>query len=223
MSVLDRVDPLRLLTSLWGAPAAVLALATMTLACGAPAPVSPRPSAERFAKATLKSDAEAIHRMLTAKGRDQYSIEDVRALLRDGRAELGATAQSVLKDKSQCQWGRARLVLAGDSELVLEEGARGYRITRAFGVGGESQTPTAMLSELGRALDSLDLPQILSLLGSETREELQVKLRRLAEELARAGEARIEPTVSGYVATLPGGTRIELVLEPEGYRVSRIQ
>jgi hypothetical protein len=198
------------------------------LGCRSRAPESPRRSAERFAEATLKGDGPAVHAMLTREGRAQYSASAVQSLLNDGGRELKLMSEQVMRDPSQCRFGRARLRLREDgAELSFLEEEGGYRVSAAPGAAiGEAlgdAPPEVVLAELGRALETLDLPRILSLLSSERKKDIVSRLERLASELRHSTLGRVETTATGYVVTLRDGTRILLVAEAEGYRIVHIQ
>jgi hypothetical protein len=218
----NAVVPRSVLGAFWVGPLLIV------LGCHGRAPESPRASAERFAKATQRGDAEAVHGMLTAEGRAKYSVVQVQALLKDGRAELSQMSEQILRDSGQCRLGKARLRLRDNgAELWFAEQADGYRFSGGrgtaltFGMGAES--PELLLVEFGHALESLDLPRILSLLSSDKKKEIVGHLERLARELRHSALGHVETTATGYVVTLGDGTRLQLVAEPEGYRIVHIQ
>jgi hypothetical protein len=203
--------------------AALMALGLLS-GCAERPPKSPRPAAESFARAALADDAEAMHAMLTQAGQDQYTLAEVRALMKYGRSELRATAEGLLADPKQCSEGVAYVRLSGNAEeLVLTETPSGYRISRAFGVTPPAATPELLLQDLAEALRALDLPALLALLSSDRRADWLEKVSRLADEIRESGPIHIEPSVSGFIVTLAWGTRIEVAVEAEGYKVIQIQ
>ncbi|MRG91852.1 hypothetical protein [Polyangium spumosum] len=184
-------------------------LALALAACGGSAMPDPKDAVKAYADAAARGDADAIHAMMSKKGKRSLSREDVRRIVAEEKSELADQAKALSAPGVTIKaHARVRYPDGEDATLELENGV--FRISAADALPAGAKTPAQALEQLRRVLARRSYAGLLRVLSPSTRSAIENDLRSLVEGLEHP--EGLEVQVSGDRATVqvPGGHEVKL-------------
>jgi hypothetical protein len=189
---------------------AVLAAALPLAACAQYATVpEPTPVVDAYAQAVQQGDADAIYQLMSDESRRAISRDELRRVLKEQRAELGAHAKG-LRSKERVINARAE-VRYDDGEIVsldLNDGE--FRVTAADALPASARSPEQALAQLRRVLARRSYAGLLRVLSPRTRAAMERDLRSLVEGLTEPGSLQIDVVGDAATVNIPGGHQVKL-------------
>lgn len=196
--------------SLRGATSTWLVLAGVVLVgCGGGSIPPPEQAALDWADAAARGDADRLHALLSTKGQQQLTRDEVRALVAAQRPEL--TEQAALIRSAQTRIETEATVAYGDgehAELALERGE--FRLRAADALPAEPRTPVQALEHLRRVLARRSYAGLVRVLSPRTRAAVEEDLRSLVEGLERPDGLDVQVSGDTAVVDVPGGHLVRL-------------
>ena len=191
-------------------PALALALAPLSLGCGAGRVPDPRGAVSAYAEAAARGDADAIYEMMSAQARRALSREEVQRIVSDEKAELADQGKAVTAPgvvvKSRA---RVRFADGEDATLVVDDQGA-LRIATADALPAGARSPEQALEQLRRVLARRSYAGLMRVLSPATRSAIESDLRSLVIGLEHP--EGLEVNVAGDAATvqIPGGHEVKL-------------
>lgn len=180
------------------------------LGCGAGSLPDPRRAVSAYAEAAARGDADAIYEMMSEKSRRSLSLEEVRKIVADEKAELADQSKAVTAQGVVVK-SRARVKFADgeDATLVVDEQGS-FRIATADALPAGARTPEQALEQLRRVLARRSYAGLMRVLSPATRSAIEADLRGLV--LGLEHPEGLEVNVAGDAATvqIPGGHEVKL-------------
>ncbi len=189
-----------------------MAVAPLALACTGGRVADPHGAAVAFTQAAARGDSDAVYAMLSPSAARALSREDVRRLVHDEAAELGATARALVEPGTRATT-EARLRFADGEQVALEWSDGSFRVTSAGSLPGGAPTPEAALEELRRAIARRSYPALLRLLSPATRSAVEQDLRTLVRGLEHPETLPIHTNGDASSAIVPGGHHVSMKRE----------
>ncbi len=189
---------------------ALLVLALAAAGCGASAVPDPKDAVAAYADAAARGDADAIYGMMSDKGRRALSLDEVRRIVADEKAELADQGKAVTAPGVVVK-SRARVRFADGEDATLVVDADGhYRIATADALPAGAHTPEQALEQLRRVLARRSYAGLMRVLSPATRSAIEGDLRSLV--LGLEHPEGLEITVAGDSAAvqIPGGHEVKL-------------
>ncbi len=186
-----------------------LALAVLSVGCAGAGVPDPKAAARAYADAAVRGDDEALYGMLSAEGKKRYSRAEVRALVKDEKAELVEVARQVRAPAARFK--TEATVKYGDGEeasLTVEDGR--YRVSAAAALPAEARSPAQALDQLRRVLARRSYAGLIRVLSPRTRAAIEEDLRSLVEGLEEPEGLDVDVTGDTAVVTVPGGHLVRL-------------
>jgi len=180
-----------------------------SLGCGIGSVPDPKQAALDYAALAERGDADGLYDMLSREAKKQYSIAEVRTIVKDEKSELAAIAKALrepgLKLKTEAT------VRYGDGEhaaLTIESGE--YRLRVADALPAESRTPVQALEQLRRVIARRSYAGLVRVLSPTTRAAMEEDLRSLVLGLEDPGGLDVDVTGDSAVVAVPGGHLVRL-------------
>jgi hypothetical protein len=196
-----------------------LALVTVGAAgCAGPRVPDPKLAAAAYAEAAQRGDADALYAMMTTDAQRGRSIDDVRAAVKDERAELGEQGKALDAKEVRVE-ATARLRFADGEEAALDLRAGTFAVTAAGALPGGGRTPEEALEQLRRVLARRSYAGLMRVLSPATRAAIEKDLRGLVDGLDRPETLPVTVTGDAASIAVPGGHRVRLRRENGVWRV----
>jgi len=178
----------------------------------------PALTVDAYARAVEAGDAEAVYAMMSEESRRAISLGELRSIMKEERAELGAHAQG-MRHPDRAVRTRAQLRYP-DGELVSLELVDGeFRVTAADALPAAARTPAQALDQLRRVLARRSYAGLLRVLSPRTRSGLEGDLRSLVDGLDTPEALPIDVVGDKATVVVPGGHRVELRREDGVWQV----
>jgi hypothetical protein len=188
---------------------AVVALGAAGLGCAHETVPEPREAAAAYAHAAARGDAVAIHGMLDERSRRAMSLDDVKRMVADQRAELGEQARAIGSASAETK-ARARVRWPDGEEAVLELREGRFLVSSADALPAGARTPAQALEQLRRVLARRSYAGLLRVLTPKTRGAIESDLRSLVEGLRSPEGLDIQQTGESATVQVPGGHVVRL-------------
>jgi hypothetical protein len=200
------------------APASLAVFAALASACVGSGVPDPKAAADAYARAAAKGDADAIYSMMTSRAQASRSRDDVRAIVKDERAELSDEAKGLGAKDARVE-ATARLRFADGEEAALDLANGAFAVTSAGALPGGARTPEEALDQLRRVLARRSYAGLMRVLSPATRASIEQDLRALVTGLDHPETLPL--TLAGDAATIavPGGHHVRLKRENGVWRV----
>ena len=178
----------------------------------------PALTVEAYARAVEAGDADAVYAMMSEESRRAISLGELRSIMGEERAELGAHAKAVRSPERTLRT-RAELRYP-DGELASLELVDGeFRLTAADALPAAARTPAQALGQLRRVLARRSYAGLLRVLSPRTRSSLEGDLRSLVDGLDAPEALPIDVVGDKATVLVPGGHRVELRREDGVWQV----
>ncbi len=200
------------------APAALAVLATLAVACGGNRVPDPKAAADAYARAAERGDADAIYAMMTASAQRERSRDEVRAIVKDERAELVDEARALGAKDARVE-ATARLRFADGEEAALDLADGAFAVTSAGALPGGARTPEEALDQLRRVLARRSYAGLMRVLSPATRAAIEQDLRGLVTGLDHPETLPVTMTGDAATIAVPGGHHVRLKRESGVWRV----
>jgi len=186
--------------------------------CAAGSVPDPRAALADYASAAERGDAAAMHAMMTSAAQKTFSVDDLRRIVGDERAELGELAAAARSKEGRIT-ARARLRFEDHEEVALDLVAGRFMVTSAGTLPGGGATPVEALDELRRVVARRSYAGLVRLLSPSTRAALEQDLRGLVTGLERPDTLEVVTHGDEASAIVPGGHHVRLKREGGLWRV----
>ena len=203
------------------APFALSAVGCGGAAVGTP----PRDTAQAYAAAARRGDAEAVYALLDAETRASLTLEELRDIMAEGAEELREQADAVdaaLGDPQLVQT-QARVPLrAGPHAVLVIEGKR-WRLVGTLLNAVSLATPEDAVMAFRSALARRSLPSIERILARAPRAEIEAQIERFLDDTE--DEPALDVGIQDNEATVrtPGGRVIRMVREAGEWHVLSVE
>lgn len=189
----------------WIAP---LVLLPFAVGCARALP-DPRKAAQEYADALAQGDADAIHAMLSERGRRELHVDDVRKLVEEAHEELTAQARAVSEPGAMLM-ATARVRYADGEEAVLDLDDGRFKVSSADALPALARTPEQALAQLRRVLARRSYAGLSRVLSPSTRNAIESELRSLVEGLAHPEGLEIDVQGERASVRVEGGHVVKL-------------
>jgi hypothetical protein len=187
-------------------------------ACASASVPDPRDAASAYAGAAAKGDADAIYAMMSDSAREGRSVEEVRRVVSDERAELSDQAKAIdSRDARVSATARLRYEDGEEAALELRDGR--YWVTAAGALPGGGRTPEEALDQLRRVLARRSYAGLMRVLSPATRAMIEQDLRTMVTGLDKPGTLEVQQNGDSAEVTVPGGHHVKLKREGGIWRV----
>lgn len=186
--------------------------------CASASLPDPQAAALAYAGAAVRADAAALYGMLSRSSRQARSIEEVRAMVSEERAELADQGRALEQADRRVE-ATARLRYADGEEVALQLRNGRYWITAAGALPGGARTPEEALDQLRRVLARRSYAALMRVLSPSTRASIENDLRAVVEGLDRPETLPVQSTGDSAVVSVPGGHQVKLRREGGVWRV----
>jgi hypothetical protein len=169
----------------------------------------PEPAVTAYVEAVRAGDAEAIHAMMSEESRRAISVDELRRVLSEQKAEMKEHADSLAADE-RILTARAE-VRYDDGEIVsldLDDGE--FRVTAADALPAAAKTPAQALSQLRRVLARRSYAGLLRVLSPRTRAAIERDMRSLVEGLTDPESLQVDVVGDRATIQVPGGHQVRL-------------
>ncbi len=197
---------------------AALAAVCLAVGCGGTRVADPHTAAATFAQAASRGDYNAVYAMLSPSATRVLSREDVKRLVEDETAELGAEAKALTAADARTT-ARAQLRFADGEQAALEWSDGRFGVVTAGALPGGAATPEGALEELRRAIARRSYPALLRLLSPATRAAVEQDLRTLVGGLEHPESLPIHTSGDSANAAVPGGHHVTMKRDAGVWRV----
>jgi hypothetical protein len=188
------------------------------LGCASRPVPDPKVTAEAYASAVTRGDADAVYALLTPEGQRALGRAGTRQLVRESRAELGRTARAIQSSGARVEaTAEARFNDGESATLSLENGR--FLVDAASLLPARPRTPSQALSGLRRALARRSYPALMALLAGDSENALESDLGSLVTGLEHPETLDIQVNGDSAEVQLPSGHRIVLKREADVWRV----
>jgi len=199
----------------------VLALACASVACVRETVPDPKSAANAYADAAARGDATAIYGMLDAESRRAMTLDDVKRMVTEERAELVDQAKSIRSPQAQVKaTARVRFADGEDALLQIKDGR--FLISSADAMPTGAHTPSQALEELRRVLARRSYPGLLRVLTQGARSSMENDLRSLVQGLEKPDGLDVQQTGDTALVHVPGGHLIKLRREEGIWRIEDV-
>ncbi len=198
--------------------AAFVALFVALAGCGGARIPDAKAAALAYAAAAKRGDADALYDLLSAKGRRSLTREEVRAIVKDERAELADQATAVSSQTTTLK-SEAHLRFADGEEALLSVEPDGYKLTAAEALPAAADTPVEALGQLRGVLARRSYAGLIRVLSRTTRAAMEDHVRSLVEGLENPEGLDIQVTGDTAVVSLPGGHEVHLRRDAGAWRI----
>jgi hypothetical protein len=196
----------------------LLALCVLTLGCASQKIPDPKVTAQAYASAVRRGDADAVYALLTPEGQRTLGAAGTKQLVRESKQELGRTARAIEGDGTRVEANAEARFSDGESAiLVLEEGQ--FRVDAASLLPARPRTPSQALSGLRRALSRRSYPALMAVLASDSETALESDIGSLVSGLEHPETLDIQINGDMAEVQLPSGHLIKLKREAGIWRV----
>lgn len=189
--------------------ACVVAASLAVCGCGGTTVPDPKDAVRAYARAAARGDADAIHGMLSEKGRRSLSKQDVSRIVIDEKAELADQAKA-LESPATVIKARARVRFADGEDATLELESDGFRVSSADALPVGARTPAQALAALRRVLARRSYAGLMRVLSPSTRGAIENDLRSLVTGLENPEGLEIELSGDRATVQVPGGHEVKL-------------
>jgi hypothetical protein len=197
---------------------AAVVIALFTPACLREAVPDPRSAAHAYAQAATRGDADAIYAMLDRESRRSMTLEDVRKMVSQERAELVDQAKAIRSPQAEVKAvARVRFADGEDALLQVKDGR--FFIASADALPSGARTPAQALEELRRVLARRSYGGLLRVLTQTSRSSMENDLRSLVQGLENPEGLDVQQTGDTAVVHVPGGHVVKLRREEGIWRV----
>jgi len=188
------------------------------LGCAGQQLPDPKVTAQAYASAVQRGDAQAVYQLLTPDGQRALGSAGTAQLVRESSAELRRTAASVTKRGARVEASAEARFSDGESAtLVLEDGR--FRVDAASLLPARPRTPSEALSGLRRALARRSYPALMALLASDSETAVESDLSSLVSGLEHPETLDIQVNGDTAEVHVPTGHVIKLKREAGVWRV----
>lgn len=207
--------------------AALLALPLAAMSC-APRPTSlaAQQRLKAYLRAIADDDPEEAYALLDPQLRERLEIASFRRRWKTLKPELASQARVLARRIAP---RAAPLPIVGILQFPADERAVAtlvddrWRVSRGLAEVTPSSTPRLALVALLEAIGEHDYDGARELLSAPMRDHLERALSRPADQLRRALQYPAEIRARKARISLPDGGSVELELQADGWRVSRIE
>lgn len=197
----------------------LLFIAGVHLGCGRMPPPA-EPVLDEFAGAIEKGDATRVYELLSARGKEDLDLEDVRQALAADATEMKALAAD-LRKKKDLQVDAWVDTADGERLRLVEEEGR-FRLAEPWGVLAEPRSTQAFLAALSVSLRRGRASGFYALLSDVRQKELGRVVDGLIAALEPGSGYLVRPESRGYVVRLESGVELVVVVEGGVHRLEEI-
>jgi hypothetical protein len=190
-------------------PSVLFVLSFVLPACGAESLPDPKDAVRAYADAAARGDADAIHAMLSEKGKRSLSREVVRRIVGEVKSELADQAKALAAPSVEIK-ARARVRYPDGEDATLELEGGVFRISAADALPAGARTPAQALDQLRRVLARRSYAGLLRVLSPSTRSAIENDLRSLVEGLGNPEGLEVQVAGDRATVQIPGGHEVKL-------------
>jgi hypothetical protein len=195
-----------------------LTIASVALSCAGTRVPDAHDAAQAYADAASRGDVDALYAMMTTSSRRARSLDEIRKLVADERAELADQAKAITGADARVD-ATARLRFADGEETALELRDGRYWVTSAGTLPGGARTPEQALDQLRRVLARRSYTGLLRVLSPATRAAVENDMRALVDGLNEASALPVQLNGDAAIVPVPGGHQVKLKREGGIWRV----
>jgi hypothetical protein len=199
----------------------VLLLACASVACVRDSVPDPRSAASAYADAAARGDAAAIYAMLDTESRRSMTLDDVRRMVAEERAELADQAKAIRSPQAEVK-AAARVRFADGEDAVLQIQNGRFLVSSADAMPTGAHTPSQALEELRRVLARRSYAGLMRVLTQGSRSSMESDLRSLVQGLENPEGLDVQQTGDSAVVHVPGGHLVKLRREEGMWRIEDV-
>ncbi len=201
----------------------VVAASAATISCGGGSRVpKPESALAQYVGAVEQSDADALWNMMTTEARSEYSVAEIRRLLKRDREEFERRARD-LSRVSKAQSGAATVYVLGGRSAALRLRDGRFWVTSAGLVPAMPRTPEEAARVLREAVLARDYAKIERTLTDEARRDFSRAFERLEESLSQLDTAVVHVRQDEATIEFLDGRVISLKRQGSAWRVESFE